>query len=120
MNFMQLDAYKLAGLRTRRRLKSMGYRRSRPQTGMLSRKQDFRDEHDGRLFCEACCFEFANVYDIRGAEDYIEAHHTKPVSELEGDHLSSIRDLVMLCANCHRMIHRGTSPLTVDELKRRI
>jgi HNH endonuclease len=38
---------------------------------------------------------------------FIEVHHTKPLSESEGDmETDPATDLVPVCSNCHRMIHR--------------
>lgn len=68
------------------------------------------------LKCEVCGFDFEEVYGKLGA-GYIEVHHKKPVSE--GEHITDLNtDLVMLCSNCHRMIHRGKNHMiTVEELK---
>lgn len=68
------------------------------------------------LKCEVCGFDFEEVYGKLGA-GYIEVHHKKPVSE--GEHITDLKtDLVMLCSNCHRMIHRGKDHMiTVEELK---
>jgi predicted HNH restriction endonuclease len=49
--------------------------------------------------------------------EYIEAHHKEAVASLDEAHQSNPDDLVMLCANCHRMVHTRTPPLTVEELK---
>jgi len=59
----------------------------------------------GRLFCEACNFDFKTVYGDRG-DDFIEAHHKKMVSEMKEGEKTKIEDIAMLCSNCHRMIHR--------------
>lgn len=69
------------------------------------------------LKCEVCGFDFEKVYGQLGA-GYIEVHHKKPVSE--GERITDLdNDLVMLCSNCHRMIHRGRDHmLTVEELRR--
>ena len=38
---------------------------------------------------------------------YIEAHHLiKPISIMREGDATRIEDLAMLCANCHRMVHR--------------
>ena len=71
---------------------------------------------EGRLFCEACEFDFAKTYGALG-EDFIEAHHTIPVSEMDEEHVSRVIDIVLLCSNCHRMIHRKMPWLTVEELR---
>jgi hypothetical protein len=76
-------------------------------------KKLFKQKH-GKLFCEACGVNFEKVYGERG-KDFIEAHHTKPVSEMEEGEKTRVEDIAMLCSNCHRMIHR--KPLiTVEEL----
>ena len=69
------------------------------------------------LRCEVCGFDFGEAYGELGA-GYIEVHHKKPVSE--GVRMTDLNnDLVMLCANCHRMIHRGKDHMiTVEELRR--
>ena len=56
------------------------------------------------LACEACGFDFGQVYGDRG-EGYIECHHVQPLHET-GEHETRISDLALLCSNCHRMIHR--------------
>ena len=65
-------------------------------------KQMFKKAH-GRLSCEACGFDFEAEYGPLG-KDYIEAHHVTPLAE--GTRETSTDDLMMLCANCHRMVHR--------------
>jgi 5-methylcytosine-specific restriction protein A len=58
--------------------------------------------------CEACGMDFAKKYGLIGV-GYIEAHHLKPVSTLEKmrTELDPENDFAVLCANCHRMIHRS-------------
>ncbi|WP_236887482.1 HNH endonuclease [Clostridium argentinense] len=74
--------------------------------------------NNGRLFCEACGFDFFEVYGERG-KDFIEGHHTKFVSELSDGDMTRVEDIAMLCSNCHRMIHRK-SVLTVSELAEKV
>jgi predicted RNA-binding protein with PUA-like domain len=71
-------------------------------------KRVFAQEHDGQLFCEICSFSFSDTYGEL-AQDYIEAHHKISVSEMEPDTEVSISDLMMVCANCHRVLHKGDS-----------
>lgn len=70
------------------------------------------------LNCYACGFNFEEVYGERG-KDFIEVHHIKPLSKLEeAVEINPKTDLVPLCANCHRMIHRRKDDvLSVEELK---
>lgn len=61
------------------------------------------------LKCEACQFTYSQGY--RGLNtDYIEAHHLIPLSDLGGGkvRMDPLRDFAVLCANCHRMIHRSS------------
>ncbi|MDN4619756.1 HNH endonuclease [Paenibacillus sp. PsM32] len=70
------------------------------------------------LNCYTCGFNFEAVYGERG-KDFIEVHHIKPLSTLEeATEVNPETDLVPLCANCHRMIHRRKEEiLSPDELK---
>jgi 5-methylcytosine-specific restriction protein A len=68
-----------------------------------------------RLACEVCGFDFARTYGKRG-EGFIECHHTLPVSESLGVK-TSLKDLALVCANCHRMVHAQRPWLTLDELR---
>lgn len=80
---------------------------------LVERAKTQRKVHEGRLICEVCGFDFTEVYGI----EYIEAHHTEPIGALQGETYNTTSDLAMLCANCHRVIHSQTPPLTVDELR---
>lgn len=70
----------------------------------------------GCLCCEACNFNFHEVYGEVG-DDYIECHHTVPVSELLPGSKTDIADVVLLCANCHRVVHRRRPWLNLASLK---
>ena len=67
--------------------------------------------------CEICGFDFEKKYGTK----YIEAHHIVPISEMKRKGLLSRKikekDIAMLCANCHRMIHRYKD-LSVEDLKK--
>lgn len=68
--------------------------------------------------CMACGFNFEEVYGSRG-KNYIEVHHVKPLSdENEESEVNPSTDLIVVCANCHRIIHRKRDKiLSLDELK---
>ena len=53
--------------------------------------------------CSVCGFDFEETYGSLGKE-FTEVHHIVPVSE--GERENDYRNLVPLCPNCHRMIHR--------------
>lgn len=69
------------------------------------------------LTCLACGFNFQNFYGELGA-NYIEAHHVTPVSETKGQvrRKNLQDDFVVLCSNCHKMIHRLGPPWTKERL----
>lgn len=73
-------------------------------------------ERDGCLRCACCGFDFHATYGECG-KGFIEAHHTKPVSELaeDGEEVR-VEDLALVCSNCHRMLHRRRPWLRMDEL----
>ncbi|MBB4367760.1 hypothetical protein GGD63_000529 [Bradyrhizobium sp. cir1] len=61
------------------------------------------------LKCEVprCNFDFAVTYGDLGKE-FAHVHHLRPLSEApaEGRKIE-LKDLAIVCANCHAMIHRG-------------
>lgn len=67
--------------------------------------------------CQICGFDFEENYGDVG-RGFIEVHHKKPISSFEGELIvDPVQDMVCLCSNCHRMIHRKRSgTLTIDEL----
>ena len=70
------------------------------------------------LNCYVCDFNFCKVYGKLG-EDFIEVHHIVPLSSRNEEVVVNHEtDLVPLCANCHRMIHRSKEKvMSVEELK---
>ncbi|AVH97334.1 HNH endonuclease [Streptomyces sp. WAC00288] len=55
--------------------------------------------------CEVCAFDFGATYGPLGA-DYIEVHHVTPL-HVSNPGETRLKDLALLCANCHRMCHRN-------------
>jgi 5-methylcytosine-specific restriction enzyme A len=70
----------------------------------------------GSLSCEVCNFDFHVAYGILGF-GFADCHHRKPLSELIESKATSMGDLAIVCANCHRMLHRARPWKTIDELK---
>ncbi|KPI48644.1 restriction endonuclease [Clostridioides difficile] len=68
--------------------------------------------------CIVCGFDFEKTYGDRG-KGYIEIHHIKPLSSVgEESNINPKTDLVPICSNCHRMIHRKKdNVLSIDDLK---
>ena len=87
-------------------------RERRPE--VIKKAKDRFIKKYGRLYCEACGFDFQKIYGNRG-QTFIEGHHTKLVSEMNGDEKTKVEDIALLCSNCHRMIHKKPV-ITVAEL----
>lgn len=64
------------------------------------------------LHCAVCKFNFLKAY----GENYIECHYTVPVSEYRPGQKIRPTDLALVCANCHRMLHRRRPWRTIDQL----
>jgi predicted HNH restriction endonuclease len=60
----------------------------------------------GTLACSVCSFDFGCQYGEHG-DGFIECHHTKPLSERSVEEETRLEDLALVCANCHRTLHRG-------------
>ncbi len=63
-----------------------------------------------------CKFDFAATYGELG-DGYCEAHHLKPLSESNGKAKTKLKDLAIVCSNCHRIIHRKKKMLDIKKLK---
>lgn len=79
------------------------------------KKNDFLKKHKC-LRCEICGFDFAETYGDRG-KGFIECHHMIPVSQLDPGKKTRLKDLCLVCSNCHRMLHRG-GLCTPEELRK--
>lgn len=92
------------------------YKRERESKVIKLAKEKFKKENE-RLYCEICGFDFEEVYGELGL-DFIEGHHTIPVSEMEENQNTKPQDIIMVCSNCHRMLHRKSPCLDSRELKK--
>jgi 5-methylcytosine-specific restriction protein A len=63
--------------------------------------------HDGMLRCEVpgCGFCFEKVYGDIG-KGFAHVHHVNALGRRDGSQVTTLDDLVVVCANCHAMIHR--------------
>jgi 5-methylcytosine-specific restriction protein A len=89
--------------------------RERNQKLVLNKKDDVLTR-TGKLACEACGFDFGVRYGSRG-QGFAECHHLLPLCDLKPGIKTRIADLAILCANCHRMIHRKKPWLSLGDLK---
>lgn len=71
----------------------------------------------GKLSCQVCGFNFEEVYGDIGS-DYIEGHHIIPISKLSKIRNTKVEEIVLVCSNCHRMLHRRRPWLTINQLNK--
>ncbi|MGG0788271.1 HNH endonuclease [Peribacillus simplex] len=114
-NNVDLTEDDLGFVEGKKKLRQHLYRERNPKVIRLA-KEKFKQENGGRIFCEICGFDFYEKYGEIG-EDFIEGHHTIPVSELEEGQTTKIEDIAIVCSNCHRMLHRKRPWLSKERLK---
>ncbi|HHQ6565561.1 TPA: HNH endonuclease [Serratia fonticola] len=73
----------------------------------------------GKLCCEACGFDFKEVYGEIG-DGFCEVHHLQPLSKADGVVKTELKDLAIVCSNCHRIIHRTDPMLSISSLVKQI
>ncbi|HXB67290.1 MAG TPA: HNH endonuclease [Candidatus Acidoferrales bacterium] len=70
--------------------------------------------HHG-LPCSVCGMRFGDRYG-ETMKDLIHVHHLVPLSAIGVTYrIDPINDLRPVCPNCHAVIHRGESPLTIEQ-----
>lgn len=67
---------------------------------------------NGKLYCDCCNFEFDDFYGKHYGDSCIEIHHLKPLFMYEDEDMvrtieQSLKNLIPVCPNCHRVIHRN-------------
>jgi 5-methylcytosine-specific restriction endonuclease McrA len=73
----------------------------RERSRLLATARKIQDKYR----CQVCTFRFTDLYGTLG-DVFAEAHHRVALSRLREGVTTSIEDLVTVCANCHRMLHR--------------
>ena len=89
-------------------------RRERSRQLTEAKRRAYRAEH-GQLSCQACGLTETDLPPEIG-EGCFEVHHTQPLGQREGAVVTTLDDLALLSANCHRLIHRSSPMLTLREL----
>ena len=101
-----------------KRIEKIHKARERNRKVIQLAKQEHAKKHKGCLPCEVCGFDFSKKYGKKIGDYFLEAHHKTPLGEL--DELqgtqTTVSDLAMVCANCHRMLHRAQ--LSIQKLSR--
>ena len=81
------------------------FRRERGSGIANAKKKSFILKH-GRLLCERCGLDPEKVYGSTHGSACIEVHHKFPLAKMPLRHNTKLEDLMCVCANCHRVIHR--------------
>lgn len=85
---------------------------------LVRRKKERAMAQYGCLRCEVCGFDFEVTYGQVG-QGFIECHHLIPVAEWPADEPTTTRldDTILVCSNCHRMLHRKRPWPSVADLQ---
>jgi 5-methylcytosine-specific restriction protein A len=89
-------------------------------TYVRGRSRKLRDQalQGSKGVCEACQVDFTNILDGNGVK-VLEVHHRKQLSEYDAPELTQLKDLAVICANCHRLIHaKHEKPMNVETLRK--
>lgn len=87
------------------------------QRGLILAKRNESRALNGCLVCEACGVRDHDFPQGIG-EACFEVHHRTPLGELTEETETTLADLSVVCANCHRMLHRSNPMLSVEALGR--
>lgn len=86
---------------------------------LINKFKQYKKSIDKTLKCEICGFSFSEKYGILG-QGFVEVHHIEPISNRQQSKETTFNDLILVCSNCHRMLHRklfGREYLSIEELK---
>ena len=72
-----------------------------------------------RLKCEVCGFDFEQRYGSIG-HGFAEVHHKDPLASSTGRRRVGLKQVAIVCSNCHRMLHRGDPVFSLTELRTRL
>jgi hypothetical protein len=80
--------------------------RERSPALIEKKKADFSAKNGGRVFCELFQLDFSQVYPAALGNGFIEVHHVWPLSSTDLPRCTKLQDLLLICSNCHSMVHR--------------
>jgi len=80
------------------------YARERSPRLRQDKLKEFRQVH-GSLRCEICSFDASSHHPAPFADRAFEVHHKNPLAGATAPVRTTLKDLAVLCANCHRAVH---------------
>jgi 5-methylcytosine-specific restriction protein A len=92
------------------------HKRRERDASFARKKKDQVLKSNGALACEVCQFDFNIAFGPHGY-GFAECHHDRPLSKMAPGEKTKLSDLRIVCANCHRMLHRGKNWPTIIELQ---
>jgi 5-methylcytosine-specific restriction protein A len=100
LNLTDEEEFSEGGLLTRRH-------KSRERNKNIRKKLLSARKTKGQLVCEMCELSPTSK-DQRFLDTIFEAHHIVPLAQATSN-ITRLKDMALLCANCHRLIHRAIS-----------
>lgn len=79
--------------------------RRRERSKFLVAKKIQLARSQGPIRCEVCFLSEDGVYPPAVSSKIFEVHHLQPLSESDSPVKTTLQDLAIVCANCHRAIH---------------
>lgn len=80
--------------------------RTRNPRAAEAKRRAVGNANSGRLACEHCETDWYQIYPPEIAEGIFDFHHALPLADLDESRETELKDLLCLCANCHRAEHR--------------
>ena len=80
------------------------YARERSPRLRQDKLKAFHNVH-GALHCEICGFEASSHHPTPFTDRAFEVHHKNPLAGATAPVRTTLKDLAVLCANCHRAVH---------------
>jgi hypothetical protein len=112
-----IDEMELTATEGRRVLRE--HLRAERKPALARRVKEIAFKNHGHLECSVCGFDFEAIYGSIGFM-YAEVHHLVPLKNLKGSQRVGESDLVIVCSNCHRMLHKGSPVFAISELQKRM
>lgn len=91
-------------------------KRERNASLVKKKKEQVLKQH-GALECEVCGFNFHIKYGEHG-DGFCEVHHLVPLHKADIQKKTELKDLSVVCSNCHRIIHKMKPMPTIPALRK--
>jgi len=98
------------------RILTVIHKRRERAPGLVKKRKKQVLSQTGALKCQVCTFDFAIHYGTIGY-GFAECHHDRAISTMKPGEKTKLSELHIVCANCHRMLHRTRPWLSIEEFK---